>query len=257
MSKQNDGKVVHLAGLKVSCNECRLNELCLPLGLHRDEIGKLDRVVQKSPTFDKGSYLFSAGDEAEAIYVARTGAVKTLYTNPDGAQTIVGFHLPGELIGLDGVADGSHHVTAETLTSTSVCRLPLKDLQAVARQVPSLHWQLSRLISREFLQTEQHLLLLSEHAADKRLAILLVSLSRRYAALGFSATEFNLPMSRLDMATYLGLAGETVSRLFTSFKESGLIGGSGRLVVLQDLPAMETLAGLEASSCSPRRRDKA
>ena len=246
---------IQLSSLKTTCASCRLQELCLPMGISAKEVQLLEKVVDQTPPISKSSYLFSAGDTFRALYIPRSGALKTTYEDSEGNHAIIGFHLPGEIVGLDGIAEGKHSVTAQALETTSVCRVGFDQLEEVARQVPALQRQLGRLLSKEFIKAERHLLVLSGQAADRRVAIFLLSLSNRFEERGFSASEFNLPMSRIDIAAYLGLVSETVSRIFTNLQEGRMIEVEGRLTRIIDMPALKELAGggtddADAAACS-------
>lgn len=243
MTEATQRKVFKLEELQASCRDCRLHELCLPVGIPDADVATLEQIVEKSPPIPKGSHLFNAGDSFSAIYVPRSGALKTVHVNEDGEQAVVGFHLPGELVGLDGLASDAHSLTAEALETTSVCRVGFDQLEAVARKIPMLQRQLSRLMSKEFLKAENHLLLMGNRTAEARLAIFLMSISKRFEQRGFSRLEFNLPMSRIDIAAYLGLASETVSRLFTNFRDQNIITTEGRLVTILDMGQLSELAG--------------
>ena len=247
MTDSSKRKVFKLEALQASCRSCRLHELCLPVGIPQNDVAILEQIVEKSPPIPKGSHLFNAGDNFSAIYVPRSGALKTVHVNEEGEQAVVGFHLPGELVGLDGLASDRHSLTAEALETTSVCRVGFDQLEAVARKIPALQRQLGRLMSKEFLKAENHLLLMGNRTAEARLAIFLISLSKRFEERGFSPVEFNLPMSRIDIAAYLGLASETVSRLFTNFRDQAMIATEGRLVTLLDLERVQNLAGESAA----------
>ena len=248
MTEANKRKMFKLEALQASCRSCRLHELCLPLGIPDADVATLEQIVEKSPPIPKGGHLFNAGDGFSALYVPRSGALKTVHVNEAGEQAVVGFHLPGELVGLDGLARDSHSLTAEALETTSVCRVGFDQLEAVARRIPMLQRQLSRLMSKEFLKLENHLLLMGNSTAEARLAIFLLSISKRFEQRGFSRQAFHLPMSRIDIAAYLGLASETVSRLFTNFRDQNIITTEGRLVTILDMDQLSALAGDSAAS---------
>ena len=222
--------VVTLGGLKAACATCNLYELCLPHGMKDADVAELERIVSRGRPIGRGRALFRINEPFRAIYVPRSGAVKTYTLGADGGEQIVGFHLPGEVIGLDGMVEHRHQVTAEALEIASVCEVPFDLLEHAAARVPALQHQLMRLMSREIAGKEQQLLTLGDHSPERRLALLLLDLSQRFMHRGFSASEFNLPMSRQDIAAYLRLAAETVSRAFGKLQREGLIEVSGRLV---------------------------
>jgi CRP/FNR family transcriptional regulator len=208
------------------------------------DVAELERIVSRTRPFSRGRTLFRADEPFRAIYVPRSGAVKTYILGADGSEQIIGFHLPGEVIGLDGMVEHRHQLTAQTLELAGVCEVPFDLLEHAAARVPALQHQLMRLMSREIAGKEQQLLTLGDHSPERRLALLLLDLSQRYARRGFSATEFNLPMSRQDIAAYLRLAAETVSRAFGKLQRDGLVNVNGRLVRITNSVALADFSGL-------------
>ncbi len=235
--------VVTLSGLKAACSTCNLHDLCLPYGMNDADVAELERIVSRSRPFSRGRTLFRADEPFRAIYVPRSGAVKTYILGADGSEQIIGFHLPGEVIGLDGMVEHRHQLTAQALQLAGVCEVPFDLLEHAAARVPALQHQLMRLMSREIAGKEQQLLTLGDHSPERRLALLLLDLSHRYAQRGFSATEFNLPMSRQDIAAYLRLAAETVSRAFGKLQRDGLVDVDGRLVRITNSIALAAFSG--------------
>jgi CRP/FNR family transcriptional regulator len=228
-----------------ACRTCSLHELCLPLGVSDTDIDLLEKIVHRSRPLPRGKYLFREGDPFSSIFVARSGAVKSFTAAPDGSEQIIGFHLPGELLGLDGLTDGVHAASARTLEMTSVCEVPFERLEEAARHIPALQHQLLRLMSREITKREEQLLSLGKQSPERRLAVLLLSLSVRFQQRGYSATRFVLPMARIDIANFLGLAAETVSRLLRRLQDTGVLALDGRAVEILDLPELHAIAGAQ------------
>jgi len=236
-------EAIHLPHIKVACGDCSLRSLCLPFGLENEAMSKLDEIIKRPRPLQRYQRLYHPGDEFQNIYVVRSGSIKTYTTTPNGDQQITGFHLPGEMIGLDGVSADKYSCTAEALETTSVCELPFSRLESLSSQVPGLQRQLHRLMSKELL-AEQHLLLqLGKMSAESRVAAFLVSISLRLKQRGFSPQKFNLTMTRADVGNYLGMAVETVSRQFTHFQEQGVIKASRKYVQILDMNALQELAG--------------
>jgi CRP/FNR family transcriptional regulator, anaerobic regulatory protein len=224
--------VVDLDTLRRSCAQCSLRQLCLPAGIGADDVERLDRVVKKRKPVTRGDYLFRNGGQLARIYVAREGSFKTVACNEDGEEQVIGFHLPGELIGLDALGSGMHRCDAVALEAAQVCEVPLEDLQAVAVQVPGLQRQLLRVIGYSMGRDQDHLEMMSRRQAGDRVLLFLHSLSQRFEALGRDGGAFALPMTREDIASYLGLVIETVSRSFTRLQDEGVIAVRGRQVRL-------------------------
>lgn len=244
MASSSDERVVDLRRLRRSCKECSLRTLCLPAGIARDDMERLDEVIRSRMPLDRGEALFRAGERLEQLFVVRSGTVRTTKAGADGEEQVIGFHLPGELVGLEAISDDVHHCDAIALERTSVCAVPFDHLQQIASRIPSLQRQFHRLISRELVQDQQHLLALGRRTARQRVALFLYSLAERLESAGFDGTELRLSMSREDIANYLGLALETVSRLLTKLAEEGLIEVERRRVRIDDRRALATQAGI-------------
>ena len=232
---------------RVACRDCSLYQVCLPVGVEAEELSELDRIIHQRRPLRRGEHLFRVGDEFDSLYVVRSGSVKTYAPSVDGREQITGFHLPGELLGLDAISNGDHPCGARALETASVCEIPYELLESLGGRIPALRQQIFRLMSRELLQEESHLLLLGRRGADERLAAYLMDLAERLRRRGFSATEFHLSMSRGDIGNYLGLAVETVSRTFTRFQEEGILTAERKHVVIHDAAALSRLAGNETA----------
>ncbi len=243
MSNANSPTSVDLPSMKAACSNCSLHDLCLPLGIELGDVDRLDEIINRRRPLSRGEYLFQAGASFHSIYAIRSGSVKTFTATEDGQEQVTGFHLPGELVGLDAISSDFHNCSARALETTSVCEIPYTRLEELSTAVPSLQRQLLRLMSKEILQDEHMMMLLGRKAADERLAALLLSISNRFHQRGFSAREFNLSMSRNDIGNYLGLAVETVSRLFTRFQEEGIVNAQRKHICILDMARLNSLAG--------------
>lgn len=247
MSSAQSDTNLDIKGLQRSCATCSLRQLCLPADISSADVERLDRIVADRRPLSRGQMLFQTDMPFKALFVVRSGAMKTVVENEDGDEQIVGFHLPGELFGLDAIDEGRHRCSAEALERTSLCEIPFDQLEDIAGKLPSLRHALFRIISREMAAEQRHLVLMSRRSARERLAIFLRSLSRRYERRGYSASGFNLSMSRYDLANYLGLAVETVSRLFTSMQEDGVLNVERKDVEILDPARLCEMAGESAS----------
>lgn len=232
---------------KISCQQCSISQLCLPVSLAEAEVEHLDSIIKRNRPLHRGEHLFRAGENFISLFAIRTGSLKTYTVSPDGEEQITGFHLAGEVIGLDAVYRQSHPSFAMALETTMVCELPFEQLEELSGSIPGLRQQLLKVMSREILEDQELLLLLNKKNAEERLAAFLINLSTRYARRGRSAHCFLLPMTRGDIGNYLGLTIETVSRLFTRYQKAELIQAQGKEVTILDMKTMSAMAG---TSCS-------
>lgn len=228
--------------VETTCQECGLDQLCLPMGLNSEDTALLDHYVKRKRMLKRGEILYRAGENFTCVYAIRSGSVKTYVSTDDGRLQITGFHIPGELLGLNGLDEKRYTCEAMALESTSVCEISLECFEDFVRQIPSLNYQMLRMMSKEIRHNQELMLLLGKKNAEERLASYLLSLSRRFAMRNYSSTQFNLSMSRGDIGDYLGIAEETVCRLFTRFQEEGLITTERRLIVLKDIKRLSEVA---------------
>ena len=252
----SDAHVLDLASHRRGCAHCSLQRMCLPAGIGAQELQQLDEVVRQRRPVQRGERLYRIGDPLAAIYVARDGAFKTISISEEGEEQVIGFHLPGELVGLDALGAGTHRCEAVALAASNVCEVPFQELASIAAQLPSLQQQMLRIIGQSVDRDQDHLGMLLRRQASERIALFLHGLTERYHNIGQSRARFRLPMSREDIARYLGLALETVSRGFTRLQEDGVIDVTGRQVVIRDLAELERLAHC-AGHEEPRRYRRA
>lgn len=243
-------RVIDFSSVKAACRRCGLRQLCLPQGLDERDIDRLDELVHRPNPLQRGEYLFRQGDSFRALYAIRAGSFKTYCLGEDGSQKILGFHLPGELLGLAGLGSGRYRASASALDTAAVCELPFDRLRGLAEQLPSLNRQLYQILSRRISRDQETLLLLGDKSAQERLGTFLLNLAQRFEQRGFSAQEFNLSMSRQDIANYLGLTLETVSRTFTHFQKEGLLSVDRQHIGIRDRTRLAAAAGACASPSS-------
>ena len=242
-----DKNVISFEKIKVACKNCSLSTLCLPMGLSPEDVDKLDAIVKRNRPLQRGDHVFRIDDNFRSLYVVKTGSVKTYTQVPDGSEQVIGFHLPGEILGLDAIQSSRHGCSARVLETSAICELPFNRLEELAGNISSLQHQMFRLLSKEIgLETEM-LALLGKSTAEERLASFLLSLSNRFKRRGFSPTDFFLSMSRQEIGSYLGLALETVSRLFTRFQDEGILKVERKHVQIIDLEALRGLVTHQAS----------
>jgi CRP/FNR family transcriptional regulator len=180
----------------------------------------------------------SIGDPLRALFAVRGGFFKTYLIEATGREQVLGFHLPGELMGLDAIWPQKHQCNAVALSTASVCELPYGAITDLSQQLPGLQQSMLRLLSKELALSHS---LAGDFTAEERVAGFLVSLSSRMKVRGLSETQMTLAMSRRDLANYLRLATETVSRVFSRFEQDGLIAVDRRQVALRDPERLASL----------------
>ncbi|MBU2964463.1 fumarate/nitrate reduction transcriptional regulator Fnr [Amphritea sp. 2_MG-2023] len=239
--KASEGKLHSLR--QVHCNTCSLSSLCLPVSLNMTEIDRLDNIIDKSRPLKKGDHLFHQGETFTSVYAIRAGTVKTYTLTNEGEEQITGFYFPGEMVGMSGFDNDQYPVSAKILETTTVCEIPFERLDELSGQMPELRRQILRTLSKEIRDDQQMMLLLSKKNAEQRVATFLIKLSIRFKMRGYSETQFRLSMSRNEIGNYLGLAVETVSRIFTRFQKMELLRVDGKEIDLCNLEEIYRLSG--------------
>jgi CRP/FNR family transcriptional regulator len=224
--------------LATHCSACHLRDLCLPCGLTGTETESLDRLMFARRKIAAGQTLFRPGDRFQFIYAVRSGTFKSSLTVAGGHEQVTGFHMAGELMGLDGLANGAHASSAIALEDTDVCAIQYSHLSDLATHSGNLQMVLARLMSREIVREHSLMVLLGSMNAEERLAAFLLNLSQRLKARGYSASEFHLRMSRAEIGSYLGMKLETVSRTFSAFQQQGLLEVDKKHVRLTDVEGL-------------------
>lgn len=228
---------------EVRCQTCSIRRLCLPMMLAESEIEYLENIVQRKKVLKKGEFLFHAGDEFDSIHAIRSGSIKSYTISSDGTEQITGFHLPGEMVGLNAISSTTYPSFAKALETSLVCSIPFDKLESLARNIPGLQSQLFRVMSGEIRDEQELMMLLSKKNADERFAAFIINLSARFKRRGLSEKEFQLTMTRGDIGNYLGLAVETVSRLVTRLQKQNLIAIQDRYISIVDKEGLSNLAG--------------
>ena len=227
---------------QTKCADCRLAGICLPISLEVEDIDRLDHIIQRGRPIQKKEHVYHAGDEFSSVYAVRSGAIKTVKITSDGIEQITGFHLPGEIIGMDGLATNVHSNAAIALETSAICEIPFTRLEELSTKLPSLQRRFFQLMSKEITEEQQLITMLSKNTAEERIASLLLSISVRNQNRGLSSSEFYLPMSRSDIGNYLGLTIETVSRIFTRLHKADVIGLDKKHIKINDIDELRAVS---------------
>ncbi|MBT70862.1 MAG: Crp/Fnr family transcriptional regulator [Gammaproteobacteria bacterium] len=229
----------------ISCASCRLNELCLPIALNKTEIHQLDEIVERNRPYKKGDHLYRQSDEFKSVYAVRSGSFKSYVLSDTGQGRVTGFFLPGEIIGMDGIASKHYANSTQALEHSSICEIPFSQLEKLSHQLPNLQHHFFAIMGNEIAKDQQIHTLLSSYTAEERTASFLLGLSSRYARVSLSPSRFLLPMTRSDIGEYLGLTVETVSRIFTALQRKGLIEVNNREIELLNIDTLRKIIGVD------------
>jgi len=222
------------------CGACPVRSMSVCAALHEDELNRLNEIVS-TVRLETHETLFNEGDTASSMFNVTSGTVKLYKLMPDGRRQITGFLGGGDFVGLS--VNETYAYSVEAVGPTSLCRFPRKQLERLLEEFPKLQRRLFGLASNELAAAQDQMLLLGRKTAKEKIASFMLSLSDKAARRGQPDNPIRVAMSRSDIADFLGLTTETVSRTFTNLKSSGVIRllDSGK-VQIQDRDALMDVA---------------
>lgn len=222
------------------CGHCANRMRCWSAEMPSAALHRMGDVVVLRRKVTRGQVMQRQGSSFAHVMVVRSGMVKTSVFSSDGREQVTGFHLAGDFIGLDGLAEAQHACEAVALRDGYVCLLHFASLEALAQEYPPLQRQLYRLMAAEMQNKRQWQLLFASLAAT-RLAGVLVNLSQRLQARGLPHLALDLPMTRKDIGSLVGLTLESVSRGLAKLAAAHIVEVRLRQVHILNWPALEKL----------------
>ena len=225
------------------CARCGARDLSVCGSLNDVDFSRFTELMHEV-VYQPEAQLFSEGEPAYHVFNVTAGMVKLVKLLPDGRRQITGFLSVGDFLGIGHAK--AYSCSAEALSQVRVCRFPRDRLLAMLEELPTLQHCLLERASGELAHAQEQILLLGRKTALERLASFLLAECRRAERQGLSASTIELPMSRNDIADYLGLTAETVSRSFTRLKQDGYISlPEGQRVKINRPEALTELAQAE------------
>ena len=221
---------------------CIHTELFGSIGLTEHQLERVQKLIFVPRAIRKGERLFRDGQSFGDIFAVRSGSFKSSLTTDNGREQVIGFHLPGDFLGLQGIAGQRHACDALALEDAEVCAMRFEHVETLSRELPPVQHLFYRLMSSEILRETQAIVMLGSLRAEGRVAAFLLDLLDRLKARGFSETEMVLRMTREDIGSFLGLKLETVSRVLAKLSASGLIRVDNRHVRVLQREALAALA---------------
>lgn len=197
----------------------------------------INPAVSHSTSLKRKELLFSYRDHFKCVYAVHSGAIKTFQVEMNGQERINHFYLPGELIGLEAFQLGHYPHSAIALTTSTVCEIPFDHLLEIVATNSALQKHLITTFSERISQSQY----VTAPTAEQRLAAFVLDMSKRLKNLK-SPCDIELPMSRYDIGNFLGLAPETISRLFTRFQQSNLLKVQNKKITLTDRESLQWVA---------------
>ncbi len=224
-----------------SCNSCVTKKFCLTRDLEDFELQEFDGLTRHRRTLHKGERLFRQGDPFRSLFIVQSGSVKAYFITDDGEQQVSGFHFPGELLGIDGVEFGWQTYNAEALETSSVCELSFREFDLMTERFSCLRHQFFKTLGQQLAREKRRMLVLGRQHAEQRMANFILDIHER-AGNRNGGNRVILTMTRHDIANYLGLAVETVSRILTRFDAAKIANKQRRTLQILQMDKLVAIA---------------
>ncbi|WP_085247906.1 helix-turn-helix domain-containing protein [Gilliamella mensalis] len=231
---QNFSKTLRSKSYSVPCELCSIASMCIPMLLDN----KLDGILERKMSYTKNQILVRANTPFTKFYIIHSGALKTFVTTPDNQQQINGFYLPGDIVGLDSLSTKVYNNNIQSLCNTLICELYYDELMSLVDTQKHIRDLVFNLLSSDLYNYQKLVLCYSQKKADERLATFIYSLYQRYEKRGHSSLNIKLMMSRAEIANYLGLTIETVSRNLSKLQEQNIVSAKGKYIFIKNLNAL-------------------
>lgn len=194
-----------------------------------------------------GQYLYRNGQPFHALYLVHAGFLKTCELSEDGREQVTGFRMRGDLMGVESIGVAAHTCDAIALEDAEIWELPYPPVLNACLHIPELQARVTAALAEEIRHDRAWMLTIGTLSAEQRVAAFLLDIAARHARLGFSRSHFILRMGRADIASFLALQHETVTRALSHLEQLGYIRVLRREVKLLDLARLRAHAGAPAT----------
>ncbi len=226
--------------VRVRCSSCPTAPRCLPAALDTEQVRRFEEIIQRSRPLTAGDHLFRIGDPFHAMFAVQSGCFKSYMVDAEGREHVMAFHFAGEVIGVEAIYPERHVSSCVALADqNNVCVLPYRTLTRLAQEIAPLQAEILRMLSRQVLGGTS---IAADFTAEERLAAFLVMVAARLRRPGGWTGELDLAMSRQDIASFLRLAPETVSRILARFQKSGLVRADRKRIALLNPEGLAEIA---------------
>ena len=226
-----------LGQARVPCSQCSMQGVCAALTGEDD-----DKTFIRRGRLGSGQTLFRAGDPFHGVYAVTSGAIKTYAVLDNDDSQVVDFHFPGDTVGLEALDRGAYTYTARALSETLVCRVDVDSAHIPAERQQGVQNEMIRALGEQLRHEQSLSILLRKQNAEQRIVTFLLSLAGPSVWAPTRGIDLQLPMSRKDIANYLGIAVETLCRLFKRLQDEAMIDSHGRRIRLLNVAALSDLA---------------
>lgn len=220
-----------------NCGDC---ELCTQtidnrrVRIQSSEILAIESIIDSHIMIEKNQIVYEAGATFQNLFTVHSGMFKSVYLTQQGDERIVDIFIPGQIMGFDGIHKGKYKTTVKAVSSGSYCVIPFYPLQELAMKHRDIQTRLMKMMSEKIIQFE---ITHSEYNAKQKLVSFVKDVSDLYFSRGFSASQFPFQISQRDLANFLGLAEETLSRVFSKLKKDEILSLIDHQITIIDMPA--------------------
>jgi len=226
----------------ITCAECGIKKTCFTKVLNAQQKKIFSSFAGNVYTYHQNEILYRIGEAIENFFILKSGSAKSFLLSKNGDYQIIGFHFPGEILGLDDLTNNLYSSSVILLEDANVCTIARNSFALLGNKIPQFQYEIISCLNKEIAHAHELLFSTNHLSAEQRIATFLLELSGRMDFIGLSKTLIRLSMSRSDIANYLGLAPETVSRLLKKFQQSGLIQVKNKDLRITDFQGMRNCA---------------
>ncbi|CAN5450808.1 hypothetical protein BH11PSE11_BH11PSE11_35660 [soil metagenome] len=207
--------------------------------------------------YKTGQRIHTIGQEFDALCVIYSGFLKTVSIDEFGNEQVLSFPMKGDILGVDSIYTRQFSSEAVALSDCNMILLPFKKIETLCHNNPDFEHAIFSLMSRELMRKQAIMNMLGAPNAEARVARFLISLSEKFAEIGYSRSNFNLRMSRQEIGSFLGLSLETVSRSLSALNEIGLVQVDQRSIKIVEHDTLATMRRIPPSRSRAKQRDAA
>lgn len=221
-----------------SCNNCRMSNHCISAKIEKNNLKLLHNLSFKARILSPADHLCRQDEPLHSLYVIRSGLLKSYTIKENGDEFVMGFHFPGQLLGWDLFGDGKSMLSISAVEDSNVCEIPIEQFKSLIKSQPEIEWQIFQLISKQIKNNNEILL---RTTAEQRVAHFLMNLSREYVLQQFPPNICKTSMTHHEMANYLRIAPETISRIFRRMQNNKIIKVTKKNIMIQDFEKLHTI----------------
>ena len=216
------------------CSGCELTK-----GLSKEQIQELSKIISTDGNFERDDRIYRTGDTFKSIFVVQRGSIKTEAVTYDGRAVVTGFYLPGDLFGIEGIGDSKRSCDAVALNSARVCELPFPQLEELCRNNSVLQHNLISLLGRKIGRDDHAIMMMHNMRAECRVSRFITIFHERLKSFhGEDIKVITLPMTKDDIAKYLGFTPEKLSRILTKLSNEGVIRNRSKTIEILDIQSL-------------------